>query len=164
MIDIDIQIDRDVFRELRRTYRRAPVLTSQFVRTTVKARTEATARRKLVQNPRQSPLPFIWSTNPVKQARARAWYFANKVPKGRRGRRRRYVRTGQLVKGWIVLFDARSGTLILKNDTPGVEYVQGFKQVPSHRRTGWNVADNVALDLIARAQNDVIDYWYKVNK
>lgn len=163
MIQLDIQLDRDVFTELRRTYRRAPEATSKFVRGTLKPKVENGARRKLVQNPRQSALPFIWSTNPVKQARARAWYFANRVPKGQRGRKRRYIRTGRLVAGWIVLFDARSGTLILKNDAPGVEYVQGYKQVPSHRVTGWNVADNVAIELIERAQNDVIDFWFRYN-
>lgn len=81
--------------------------------------------------PNQLPdLPFIWSTDPRKQARARGWYFANVVPKGSKGGR--YKRTGKLSKAWkvdIVISD-NAVAITAENPVKAVRYVTGKRQVP----------------------------------
>lgn len=79
---------------------------------------------------------FIWSTNSDAQARARAWVFANLVPRGGKGGR--YSRTGALEKATKVTgnFSKTDGVLTLENQAPGSEFVFGDQQVPGHAKAG----------------------------
>jgi len=161
MYQARFRVDKEIMSEIRRIRRAAPIQVRAFVNDTLKPDVQARALTEMQKQPRQSPLPFVWSYNPAANARARRWYFANKVPKGAaRKKRGRYVRTGQLVRGWKVLFDLRSATLKLTNEARGVEYVQGNRQVPSHKKTRWANADTVAEKEAARAQNQLIEFWY----
>lgn len=112
----------------------------------------------LYTEPRTPTLPFVWSYDPVKQARARRWYFANKV-KGNRGGR--YVRTHALVNNWKVVGAASKDGAILtvSNDTPGLDYVQGPRQVPSHHDSGWAQYDEILLKAEVEASDLVADFW-----
>lgn len=98
--------------------------------------------------PYQSPLPFIWSFNPTKQAKARAWWFANYVNNASRkkGSRNRYRRTAELDSATRVpgVITAQGGQLTLENERKGAVYVFGFKQVPSHAASGHPLFSKVA--------------------
>lgn len=158
MYRVSYHVEREVFSGVRTLRKTAPRRVHEYVNKTLKPDVEKRALSAMQKQPRQSALPFVWSHNPAANARARRWYFANKVPKGRRGKRR-YQRTGQMVAGWKVLFDLRGGTLSLRNSARGVEYVQGNRQVPSHKRTRWAVADVVVEKEARRAQDALIKFW-----
>lgn len=120
--------------------------------------------RKAVAAPDDVPaLPFIWSIDPAAQARARRWYFANKVPKGSKGGR--YERTGALEKSADVQFVAvdTGGEFQLEHESGAWDYVYGDKQVPSHYLTGWPSEDNVVNTEADILQRQIIDDWYFVN-
>ena len=87
-------------------------------------------------SPRQSALPFTWSLAPSKQQKARAWYFANKVPKGSKGGR--YRRTGKTDAQTKVVerMDESGGEWSLVNTSPGAFWLFGGGQVPSHSSSG----------------------------
>lgn len=82
-------------------------------------------------------LPFVWSFDPVKNARARRWYFANKVDRNTPGGR--YQRTGGLAEAWktTTLITDDSGSVTIDNPVDGAVYVVGDYIVPSHEKTGW---------------------------
>lgn len=107
-------------------------------------------------------LPFVWSLDPTKQARARRWYFANKVPKGSQGGR--YQRTGALERGWDtpVVTNANGGEIRLVNNTPGAIYVQGELQVPSHTATGWATDQDIVEKYRTQLADDISEEWYLV--
>lgn len=93
--------------------------------------------------PREPTLPFVWSNDPAKNARARRWYFANKV-RGNRGGR--YARTHALANQWKKIQTARGQSEVsftASNSTPGLDFVQGPSQVPSHQDSGWGRYDEV---------------------
>jgi hypothetical protein len=113
--------------------------------------------------PSDSPdLPFVWSNDAAANARARRWYFANKVPRGSRGGR--YQRTGALLNAWDVQLDASDGDglLLATNDADGFDFVIGNRQVPSHADTGWYNADDELLKASERATDILIELWFTV--
>ena len=148
--------DRDL-RDLQTTIGRAPRALERAVRTEILPKVESFALDRLRYQPLQSSLPFIWSRNPIKQARARAWYFANKVPKGSTGGR--YRRRGKLSAAWVVAYNPLNGTILLRNDTPGAEYVQGNRQVLSHRLSGWVTVQSVRAGAAKVAEQNLKRVW-----
>jgi hypothetical protein len=93
--------------------------------------------------------PFVWSNDPVKNARARRGFFA-RYPNG-------YQRTGQLAKAWQgdIVFDAPDGVITIGVDNPSAaaSYVYGaeeynFEQVPGHATTGWPNSGVVVPDIL----------------
>lgn len=149
--------DKDVLDAIRSEIARAPQTIQIFAEKTIPNLIQKELK-PLTTEPRNPDLPFIWSTDPVKQGRARRWYFANKV-RGRTGGR--YVRTHQLVRNWkTTVGKLRDGTVInVSNDTPGLDYVQGPLQVPSHRDSGWAQYDDVLLRAEQKANDTLIDAW-----
>lgn len=111
---------------------------------------------------RQPPLPMIWSFNPQAQARALAWYFANKVPKG--SPRGRYRRTGALDKATKVTgnFSKTGGTLTLENNAPGSQFVFGVEQVPGHAAAGHPRFDQVAEKWQPILSEQLGEDWFTV--
>lgn len=103
--------------------------------------------------PRQPQLPFVWSTDPAANDRARKWYFANKVKGGAGGR---YQRTGAYGRSFRVRW--QDGSLLVSTDYAGARWVGGSLsldpqragrwQVPSHKRTGWP------------RQANTINFWF----
>lgn len=96
--------------------------------------------------------PFKWSDNPIANAKARRWWYANK--------RGRHQRTGRLKEAWKaeVNYTPADQQIVveIRNDAPGASYVYGaaefgYRQVPSHAATGWintgTVVTDVALDV-----------------
>lgn len=159
-------IDDDVFDALAVTMDAAPKRLRNGAQRIV-SREGSKVLKELQAAPEPSPLPFVWSLNPAKQERARRWYFANKVPKGRgRGKGRgRYRRTGTLKKAWKVRANLsdRNGLLVLENDAPGAAFVYGPRQVPSHMATGWPEGEKVAFAASERLTDALIDYWFEAS-
>lgn len=93
---------------------------------------------------REPTLPFIWSNDPAKQARARRYYFGV-ILKGRKSKGGRYVRTHELVNAWTLTYDKRAfdGAITASNPAVGLSYVIGDYQVPSHQETGWYDVEDV---------------------
>jgi len=156
---IQLQIDTDVLDAVAYTANNAPGLMATAYKRQIRS-----LRGRLLQRLRLIPqnvpdLPFIWSYDPAAQARARRWYFANKVPKGSKGGR--YQRTGAMAEAWDVLADATdySGILAIDNPAKGAEYVYGPKQVPSHYATGWENVDDVISEFQEQATDEVIEIW-----
>jgi hypothetical protein len=160
MVSFTLTYDKDVLDALKADIARAPKTIAIFAEKTL-----PTLIRKdltpLVTEPRNPDLPFVWSNDPVKQARARRWYFANKV-KGRGGGR--YVRTHALVNNWrVTAGGSATGSIVtVSNDTPGLEYVQGNRQVPSHKDSGWAQYDDVLLKAEKKANDLLIEAWFNV--
>lgn len=111
--------------------------------------------------PPQSPLPFVWSRDPIANLRARRWYFANKV-RGRAGGR--YRRTGKMGKAWRVegSFRDTGGNLIITNKARGAVFVHGYRQVPSHTRTKWPRLTTVARRWGRRMAKRYEEIWREV--
>lgn len=91
--------------------------------------------------------PFIWSFNPVKQALARRWWWAN-YPNGKE-------RSGLLGRLWLGEITYQDNTLATRvsNPSKAASYVYGseqfnFEQVPGHARTGWLNSGNTAADVL----------------
>ncbi len=113
--------------------------------------------------PSRSPsLPFKWSNDPEADARARRWYFANKV-KGRKGGR--YRRTGGLAKSWQFIMETTNyaGAYRIQNLYRGAVFVQGFRQVPSHRLTGWSTVNEEVNFEMAALENELIGAWFTIS-
>jgi hypothetical protein len=157
MVNFTLTVDKDVLEAVRADIANAPRTIQTYITKTVPAliRKDLTP---LVTEPREPTLPFVWSNDPVKNARARRWYFANKV-KGRGGGR--YVRTHGLVNNWEVKAGGTGDGAIItvSNDTPGLEYVQGNRQVPSHKSSGWAQYDDVLLKAEKHANDLIVEFW-----
>lgn len=112
----------------------------------------------LTVEPSAPSLPFIWSHDPVKQRKAQRWYFKNKALDRLGGR---YSRTQALVNNWkTVGRRTQDGAEIATgNDTPGIEYVQGPLQVPSHTQSGWERYDIVLPKAREKAAGMITDKW-----
>lgn len=159
MVAFTLTYDKDVLSAIKQDLINAPKSIQIYAEKVVPAiiRKDLTP---LLTEPPQSYDKFIWSHDPVKQRRAQRWYFANKV-KGRTGGR--YVRTHALVNNWKIA-TAKTGSgaiLTVSNSTPGLDYVQGPKQVPSHQDSGWAQYDDVLLKAEKHANDLVIDFWLK---
>lgn len=157
MASFTLTYDRDVLDAITRDLLSAPKSVQIYAEKVVPAiiRKDLTP---LLTEPPQPDLPFVWSNDPARNARARRWYFANKV-RGRSGGR--YVRTHGLVNNWKVetTKTGNGAILTVSNNTPGLDYVQGPKQVPSHRDSGWAQYDDVLLKTEKKANDLVIDFW-----
>lgn len=99
---------------------------------------------------------FIWSNNPLKQANARRWFFAN-YPNG-------YKRKHKLVKQWTgeVAFSGALISITVQNPAPAASYVFGsepfgFAQVPGHVVTGWYNTQDKPADLVLDAGVYAVD-------
>lgn len=159
MVSFTLRYDEDVLEALAESIRNRPKAVQIYAEKVVPKLVRSKIA-PLLKEPRQPDLPFIWSYDPIKQRRAQRWYFANKV-KGRIGGR--YVRTHDLVNNWKVAASTiRDGAILtVSNDTPGLDYVQGPRQVPSHERSGWAQYDDVLLKAEVYANDLVIDFWLK---
>lgn len=160
MVNFTVTYDKDVLQAIASDIANAPRTIALFAEKAVPdlIRKEL---KPLTTEPRPPSLPFVWSHDPVKQGRARRWYFANKVRGNPAGR---YVRTHALVNNWQVSAGSlANGTVIsVTNTTPGLDYVQGPLQVPSHATSGWAQYDDVLLKAEQKANDTLIDAWFNV--
>lgn len=159
MISAGLFVDDDVLSILKSKVTRSPGLFRESLIRQIRG-LESEIRRELAESePTNLPtLPFVWSTDPAKQARARRWYFANKV-KGNAGGR--YKRTGQLLRAYQVVSNINKvdGLIQIANPAKGAEYVIGNQQVPSHTDTGWPQIDDIALRYSEVINDNIINLW-----
>lgn len=158
-IKVEVFVDTDVFEAINAELKRVPALAKNVVTTAVR-RSRKRIRQQIVEPDRLPNLPFVWSFDPAANARARRWYFANKVPPGSRGGR--YQRTGDLVKSFDIttLRSDDSDLIMLDTDASGAEYVVGDRQVPSHAQTPWFQIDEIALRESELLTDELIDLWF----
>lgn len=107
--------------------------------------------------------PFIWSRDPRKQARARAWWFAHLKKTGSTGGR--YQRTHGLAQGWqidINTFRASVMISVYNAAERAVKWTQSVFQVPSHKASGWQQYEDVLLKAEEKAQDQIIETWYNL--
>lgn len=122
-------------------------------------------RERTQAMPEQSPLPFIWSLDPKAQARARAYWFAVRVPRGSKGGRyKRRGKAGGLITKWELLFELTrdEGSITLVNIGEGAQYVYGPRQVPSHTASGWINKDTLAQTEGQWLLNETRELFYTV--
>lgn len=116
-----------------------PGLAEDAIRTSFNANIKPGLLNELRYTPRLAVHPFVWSTNPAANERARNWYFAAV----RRGliptSGGRYQRSGQMVAGWEVDVTVGDGAiaLVARNKSRALRWVTGQQQVPGHATTGW---------------------------
>lgn len=127
----------------------------------IRVRTDLTAPENL------PALPFIWSTDPATQNRARRGYMAKLKREGKYNPNGgRHERTGDLERATEVLFyeTDNGGFFSLENGAPGAEFViTQEKQVPSHYLTGWGTVDEAAEKEVAILDKQLEADWYFVN-
>lgn len=117
------------------------------------------AKRTLTRYPGPSVHPFVWSYNKAANDRARRWWFMA-IDKGLvRTDGVRYVRSGELGESWEMIYDASNGTITFFNSADGAGYVIGDRQIPGHRRTGWQQIDMMLDDLMNYAHELAFDHW-----
>lgn len=106
---------------------------------------------QLQVEPREAVHPWQFQT-----AKSRAWYFANKVPKGSKGGR--YVRTHAFVRGWRgrVSVGDNAVTMSISNPAPQTKFITGKRQVIGHAITGWQKHENVYARAIKPAKKAAI--------
>lgn len=105
-------------------------------------------RLRVMPPPRTAASPrFIWSRDPIKNAKARKWFFRN-YPDG-------YRRTGQLAASWHgeITYQDNEITTSIENPAEASGYVYGsesyeFQQVPGHAETGWLNAGQTVPDIL----------------
>lgn len=117
----------------------------------------------LKEEPQQPDYPFIWSRDPQKQARARAYWFAHLKRTGATGGR--YQRTHGLAQGWQIDINTFRASIMITIFNPAVravKWVQSVFQVPSHQASGWVQYEGVVLEAEQTAQDTIIDTWYNL--
>lgn len=161
MIALNVKVDDDVFQELYALYDRfAP----RKVKNAMRKKGLDIRRRmlaELTQEPAQPTHPFIWSFDEAAQDRARRWWFAAIARGEVRTDGHRYIRSGMLVFNWEVVVNDTPNSISwsVENNAPGVDYVQGSKQVPSHAMSGWPNADDIIDKYQVIATDEFIDVW-----
>lgn len=159
-VDVNAELAYDLIDALSEAASRAPGILNTLIKRRV-TRSKSAILAKLHTAPEAVPdLPFIWSYDPAKQARARRWYFANMVPKGSTGGR--YQRTGALERAWkiAVRVTPEGGAVEVSNASPGAIYVVGDYQVPSHYLTGWPTVEDATLEAVGVLEDGLIEEWY----
>ena len=92
---------------------------------------------------------FVWSHDPIANAKARRWFFAN-YPEG-------YSRTGELGRAWKVALSVTVAgfSVSVGNPAKAASYVYGserYDQVPGHADTGWQQSQDTFLEIAAAAE------------
>ena len=140
----------------------APRRLQVYVRDTVYQQIERDIQ-PLKTEPPLPDYPFVWSHDPPKQARARAWWFANLKKQGKTGGS--YQRTHGLSQGWQIDINTFRASLMITIFNPAeraVKWVQSVFQVPSHKRSGWIQYEETVLKAEENAQDALIDAWYNL--
>lgn len=156
--NFDRKIIDDVITDLSEAPRRLQVYVSEQVKAQV---TRDIAPLK--EEPPQPDYPFVWSFDPAKQARARAWWFAHLKRTGSTGGS--YQRTHGLVEGWTVdVSQFRNSILIAVSNAAekAVKWTQSVFQVVSHKRSGWVEYEGVVLTAEEKAEDMIIDTWFNL--
>lgn len=157
-LTFDDDVVKDVIDDLVEAPRRLQV----FARDTVYQQIERDIQ-PLREEPPQPDYPFIWSNNPQKQARARAWWFAHLKKTGSKGGS--YQRTHGLSQGWQIDINTFRASIMIAIFNPAeraVRWVQSVFAVPSHKKSGWVQYEGVVLRAEEKAQDNIIDAWYNL--
>lgn len=142
----------------------APRAVQQAVSTTIRTQIERDIL-PLKTEPPQPDYPFVWSHDPQKQARARAWWFAYLQRSGKKKQGGSYQRTHELVKGWEVdVSQFRASILIAISNAAerAVKWTQSVFQTPSHKQSGWVEYEGVVLKAEEHAADSIINIWWLI--
>ncbi len=97
--------------------------------------------------------PFVWSIDPAANARARRWWFAA-IRDGRvQTSGNRYKRTGGIIASFKIGSKINRETMTITASTPsrGYKYVYTARQIPGHKRTGWQRDTIILNKYVSRA-------------
>jgi hypothetical protein len=165
MVSYNLAFDDDVIKTVVSDLVEAPRRLQIEVRDTVYAQLEKDIA-PLKQEPAQPDYPFIWSHDPKKQAKARAWWFAYLKRTGNLNKDGgRYQRTHGLSQGWQIDINTFRASIMITISNPAsraVKWVQSVFQVVSHKRSGWVQYEGVLLESEERAQDSIINAWYNL--
>lgn len=156
MFKASVLPDKDVLDAIAKDLPKAPILMRSVMALKVR-RLDDEVISKLRVEPPKPTYPLRW-----KSAKQRAAYFAtNGFGKGIP-----YRRTGDMLKRWVTLFipTPDGGDIEVRNDSPHVDYVQGFDQQPFHIDTGWVFAPPIIAEADIVATEFMIDAWYEVGE
>lgn len=156
MFKASVLPDQDVLDAIAKDLPKAPIL--MRVAMTLKVRElDAQVISKLRVEPPKPTYPLRW-----KSKKQRAAYFAtNGFGKGIP-----YRRTGEMSKRWETVFvqTPEGGDILVQNDSPYVDFVQGLDQQPFHIDTGWVYAPPIIAEADIVATEMMIDTWYDVSE
>jgi len=168
LVNVQASVDLSALEVRDKTVKEAVKLMQGFSK--IRAKGSTNRIRSAFSAPNSLPdLPFIWSLDPVKQKRARAYYFAVIVPNSKQSKRGRfkgrYKRTGKLERAWQVQFqpETNGGSFVASNPSDAVDYVYGDRQVPSHFLTGWEEMDRVFDYESNILIHEIINDWQLVS-
>lgn len=162
MLNYSFTFEEKVISDIIDDLKTAPRRLQQIVQTRVVAQVERDIL-PLKTEARAPDYPFVWSNDPAKQARARAWWFAHLKRTG--SKNGSYKRTGGLVKGWTVDASLFRNSILLSVYNPAsraVKWTQSIFQVPSHKKSGWQQFEDILLRSEEKAQDTIVDAWFDV--
>ncbi len=122
--------------------------------------------------PRPSVHPFVWSYDPIKQAKARRWYFAA-IKRGEINTNgQRYVRSGKFGRSFDTGVQDHGDSIdaVFGSDFDKSSYVVGnadesIKQIPGHDTTGWQKfaipAEQFEDDVVKGVQKELPNVFEK---
>lgn len=160
IIEYEVFLDTDVFEAIQEQISKSGAIAQNVVKLTTQ-RSRRRLRKQFVAPENLPTLPFIWSLDPIANARARAYYFAVIVPQ-HPSDTGRYERTGELLRGLQItaVKDSEGDLILVSTDYEGAPFVIGEQQVPSHSETPWFRLDDLILDESELATNEAIDLWF----
>lgn len=162
MFNYSFTFEEKVITDIIDDLKTAPRRLQQIISTRIKDQVEREIL-PLKTEPPAPDYPFVWSHDPAKQARARAWWFAHLKRTG--SKNGKYKRTHGLVKGWTVDVSTFRASVMLSVYNPAaraVKWTQSVFQVPSHKRSGWQQYEDVLLRAEEKAQDAIVDAWFEV--
>jgi len=128
---------------------------------TMKGREGQLANRaldRLTREPGRPIYPLRWASERQRRAFFATRGFGRGIPTRR---------SGELLEGWQVIYEEigeESGAIILTNDDPSVEFVQGDRAQPFHLDTGWVQIDDVGDDFNRESGDQAVEIWFQVTE
>lgn len=106
----------------------------------------------LAQAPGSVKRPIRWATQKQKQAYFATDGFGKGIP---------YRRSGRLADGWDVSVESDRATIDiwLRNSVPYSGFVQGDRQQPFHKNTGWRHVDSAIFNHQETLTAALVDTW-----
>lgn len=113
---------------------------------------------RLTREPGRPIYPLRWASERQRRAFFASQGFGGGIPTRR---------DGSLLEGWrveYVILNDEAGGILLYNDDPAVEFVQGDLAQPFHLDTGWVQIDDVVDDFYREAGDQAVEIWYQVTE
>lgn len=169
MLEFILSVDPDIMMAYADLLDDAPKTIDAFVGKTIVKQVEDEVSR-VDQYPGPVVRPIEWA-NPIPTpsgkrsnilgglwSRQKAAYFASNgfgagIP---------YQRKGTFWNPVTVDWNADDGTLTVIHNNPIAKFVVGMFQQPFHRNTGWPKVEDEYLEIVIRAQDNLIDGYFSI--